>query len=421
MAAEIGIVWPPAALEAWELRTLRAEIGFAPVDEFGGRILTLADKPTLQPLVSRPVSDTNTPMASEIAKGAPAPGAGSSLKVEAAPETPKDGLSKGAESLQIVQSETRPPQSDGLMLQQSNMPPAGERTKIVVNESGVAPAVPPSPADKVAVEPTDVALQLRLDPSRREVDSASAENMASLPAAVRDDRQVVKSAPQRWDSEHAGRIVLVLASTLLVTFSFLTVVRNAVVRRTTVTVSPQAAPGEAILLVPEMEAEACHELMKQVAADLVRASSAVNSLGGVPALQNALYRELESIRRLLGFSPQTQGNSSAMEAWGEIKSQLISSQQETQRIIGIAEAARASFSFHPVALDVITTRLEAYAFLGVNASASETVLKKTVNALRQCWHPDLAADEEDRCLREIRIKKINVAWDLISRKQMPAF
>jgi DnaJ-class molecular chaperone len=92
--------------------------------------------------------------------------------------------------------------------------------------------------------------------------------------------------------------------------------------------------------------------------------------------------------------------------------------QGTQRIIGIAEAARTSFSVHPAALEVITTRLEAYAFLGVNANASEAVLKKAVNALRECWHPDLATDEEDRRLREIRIKQINVAWDLITGKQM---
>ena len=52
----------------------------------------------------------------------------------------------------------------------------------------------------------------------------------------------------------------------------------------------------------------------------------------------------------------------------------------------------------------------------IRASSSE----EAVNALRECWHPDLATDEEDRRLREIRIKQINAAWDLISGKQMPA-
>ena len=162
----------------------------------------------------------------------------------------------------------------------------------------------------------------------------------------------------------------------------------------------------------------CRELMKQVTSDLVNAMGAVNSLKGAPALQTALSTELDSIRRSLGFT-QTRGIAREKKDWNQIKQQLILSLQGTQRIIGIAEAARSSFS-HPAALEVITTRLEAYAFLGVNASSSEAVLKKAVNALRQCWHPDLATDEEDRRLREIRIKQINVAWDLISRKQMSA-
>jgi hypothetical protein len=165
-------------------------------------------------------------------------------------------------------------------------------------------------------------------------------------------------------------------------------------------------------------AETCREMMKQVAAELVNAMSAVNSLKGVPALQTALHAELESIRRSLGFTPQFRGTPGEKKDWKQIRSQLILSLHGTQRIIGIAEAARTSFSVHPAALEVITTRLEAYAFLGVNASASETVLKKAVNALRECWHPDLATDEEDRRLREIRIKQINVAWDLITGKQM---
>jgi hypothetical protein len=165
-------------------------------------------------------------------------------------------------------------------------------------------------------------------------------------------------------------------------------------------------------------AEACRELMKQVAAELVTAMSAVNSLRGVPALQAALHAELESIRRSLGFAPQIRVTSGEKKDWKQIKSQLALSLQGTERILGIAEAARTSFPVHPAALEVITTRLEAYAFLGVNASASEAVLKKAVNALRECWHPDLATNEEDRRLREVRIKQINVAWDLITGKQM---
>jgi hypothetical protein len=38
-----------------------------------------------------------------------------------------------------------------------------------------------------------------------------------------------------------------------------------------------------------------------------------------------------------------------------------------------------------------------------------------VDALRQNWHPDLAASEADRTEREERIKQINAAWDLVRR------
>jgi hypothetical protein len=58
---------------------------------------------------------------------------------------------------------------------------------------------------------------------------------------------------------------------------------------------------------------------------------------------------------------------------------------------------------------------EACDFLGVNPRASEAVVKKVVDALRQNWHPDLANDEADRAVREERIKWINAAWDLIHR------
>ena len=29
------------------------------------------------------------------------------------------------------------------------------------------------------------------------------------------------------------------------------------------------------------------------------------------------------------------------------------------------------------------------------------------------WHPDLAKDETDRALRELRSKQINAAWELL--------
>jgi hypothetical protein len=62
------------------------------------------------------------------------------------------------------------------------------------------------------------------------------------------------------------------------------------------------------------------------------------------------------------------------------------------------------------------TRDDALAFLGLNTGASEAVIRKVVEGLRQSWHPDLASDETDRAAREERIKAINAAATILQRK-----
>jgi hypothetical protein len=65
------------------------------------------------------------------------------------------------------------------------------------------------------------------------------------------------------------------------------------------------------------------------------------------------------------------------------------------------------------------TRNEAIEILGMGVvpDTSLAAMKKIVDGLRQSWHPDLARDEADRALRELRIKQINAAWDIISGKR----
>ncbi|MEZ5826973.1 MAG: hypothetical protein R3D01_00695 [Hyphomicrobiales bacterium] len=60
---------------------------------------------------------------------------------------------------------------------------------------------------------------------------------------------------------------------------------------------------------------------------------------------------------------------------------------------------------------------EALDVLGVDPEASRDVMKTTVTRLRRALHPDHAIDEEDRRLRERRLKQINVAWDIVSGKR----
>jgi DnaJ-class molecular chaperone len=65
------------------------------------------------------------------------------------------------------------------------------------------------------------------------------------------------------------------------------------------------------------------------------------------------------------------------------------------------------------------TRAEALEVLGmgVTPDAGEAALKKIVDGLRSSWHPDRASDESDRQLRELRMKQINAAWDILAGKR----
>jgi hypothetical protein len=382
-------------LESWEVRSLLTEPEFAPVDEFGGRILLLADKSLPQRPTGRDAANAKAEMATETAA------------------TP------------LFQPETSPPPPSGAMSQQPGMP---------VNIAASAPPAGKADARPDANKSADVMAVSQAEGSKREGTPASDPEVATTDAAVSGAPPANDSTvqPEKSSSSFFPIVLasaIVLSSVLVLIIIFLLIVGAMMWRKWASSRSRAHYSGivrvvyekEAAESQPDAEAlaEACRELMKQVAAELVKAMTAVNSLKGGPALQTALHGELESIRRSLGFTPQIRGTPGEKKDWKQIKSQLTLSLQGAQRIIGIAEAARTSFaSAHPAALEVITTRLEAYAFLGVNANASEITLKKAVNALRECWHPDLAANEEDRRLREVRIKQINVAWDLISGKQM---
>ena len=64
-----------------------------------------------------------------------------------------------------------------------------------------------------------------------------------------------------------------------------------------------------------------------------------------------------------------------------------------------------------------STKKEALDVLGVDPRARREAIKSTVTRLRRALHPDHAIDEEDRLLRERRLKQINVAWEIIAGKR----
>jgi hypothetical protein len=67
-----------------------------------------------------------------------------------------------------------------------------------------------------------------------------------------------------------------------------------------------------------------------------------------------------------------------------------------------------------------SNRSEAFEVLGASPETAEHMLKKIVRNLRQNWHPDLAIREEERRVRGLKLKQINVAWDIICGKRASA-
>ena len=72
-----------------------------------------------------------------------------------------------------------------------------------------------------------------------------------------------------------------------------------------------------------------------------------------------------------------------------------------------------------IGTDIPATRAEALRILGMGVAAdvSDAAIKKIVDGLRMSWHPDAATNEDDRRLRELRIKQINAAWEIIGGKR----
>jgi hypothetical protein len=170
----------------------------------------------------------------------------------------------------------------------------------------------------------------------------------------------------------------------------------------------------------EQDARACRNLLGSATAELMSAYKFVGAIPNAGALQSALNRELDAVRVQLGLAPAWKSKAARNMTWNDIKKRLTWSIQEIRRIASIAEAANESINSHPEAAKILSTRLEAYSFLGVHAHADAAAMKKTVEGLRQCWHPDLATNDVDRRHREIRIRQINAAWDLICEKRAEA-
>jgi hypothetical protein len=153
-----------------------------------------------------------------------------------------------------------------------------------------------------------------------------------------------------------------------------------------------------------------------VEALLGQCEAAVGRLTVAGALQDVLRQELAALRTRLGAirSTVSDGDDGGKRAGALFRAMI----REIERIRRIADgAARSLGAATRDGAALPRTESEAYDVLGVNSNVPESVLKKVVDALRMCWHPDLAGDEPDRLAREDRIKQINVAWELIKGKR----
>lgn len=154
---------------------------------------------------------------------------------------------------------------------------------------------------------------------------------------------------------------------------------------------------------------------RAVAAILAQSETEVAQLKDAGPLREVLFSELALVEQRLTSVDATASEGQNEEAKCAPQFRMIV--RDLQRIRRIAESAVASLSGARQATTLPKTTSEAYAILGVNSKVSESVLKKIVDALRMSWHPDHARDDEDRRLREDRIRQINIACDLISQNR----
>lgn len=152
-----------------------------------------------------------------------------------------------------------------------------------------------------------------------------------------------------------------------------------------------------------------------VSALIDQTRGSLQDLSNAAPLRDVLDQEIALIRQRLAIvkAQASEGPEAAHKAAPAFRTLV----RDLERLRRISESAALSFSGNRVAVTLPRTRGEAFGVLGINADVEEATLKRLVDALRICWHPDLGKSDADRAEREERIKSINVAWDLITGKR----
>jgi hypothetical protein len=180
------------------------------------------------------------------------------------------------------------------------------------------------------------------------------------------------------------------------------------------------------IVVDDDPAGPCRTLVDKASYHWRLAETAVLSLDNGLPLRTLLMSEMTLVGQRLATNAAVGGKSTAAltvrhteQYWRILARQLKRCIADLQRICAVAEASRASFgTLANPEPRMPATRDDAYFVLGASSSVDDDTLRRLVRALRQCWHPDLARDDKDRQYRDLRIRQINVASDLLlSQKQ----
>ena len=153
-----------------------------------------------------------------------------------------------------------------------------------------------------------------------------------------------------------------------------------------------------------------------VEAQIKQVRRLVSDLDKAP-LRETLEGELRGLEHRVGaLSLSNQAKSDKLTVSPHTARALRNIIREVNRIRRIAESAAVSLTDQHQKSFMPQTKSEAFQLLGVHSNASDATLKKVIDGLRMSWHPDLARNDEDREVRNERIKQINRAWELVSRK-----
>jgi DnaJ-domain-containing protein 1 len=166
----------------------------------------------------------------------------------------------------------------------------------------------------------------------------------------------------------------------------------------------------------ELEGEDVSGTFEPVRARLHEVEFIVAMLPSDLLLRDVLASELDGVHHRIADL----GRREMQLGPAKMQSSIRAIMRDLDRIARIAQGAMPTaddrFAAAAPEPDVPSTVFEAYRVLGLNPDAPDAAVKKIVDALRMSWHPDHARDEADRLNRELRIRKVNAAWDLLKAK-----